>query len=61
MSESKFKLGNLQIAGLIIALAGIAAYKTLWPWTPYWVDVIIILGGVVIAALKKLKRNSIDE
>jgi membrane protein YdbS with pleckstrin-like domain len=33
----------MKIVGLAFAIGILVAYKFLWPWTPFWADLIVIV------------------
>jgi len=56
MAQTTGKPKPLLIAFLVIAILVLLAYKVLWPWTPYWVD--ILVGVVALVLWLSQKRSS---
>ena len=56
MTQTTGKPKPLPIALLVIAILVLLAYKALWPWAPYWVD--ILVGVVALVLWLSQKRSS---
>jgi hypothetical protein len=44
---------TVQVLGIVGAALALVAYKVLLPWTPFWVDALVVVVGIVVFILTK--------
>jgi len=52
----------MKLFGLLFAIAILVAYKFLWPWTPLWVDLIVMtVSAILYVSSVKSREAQNDE
>jgi len=52
------KTNGLRVFALLVAVIVIGAYKLLWPWAPFWVDLVVIALGLVLYISSSRSRRT---
>ncbi len=61
MFKTAGKPKSFPIVLLVIAILALLAYKVLWPWMPYWVDILVGVVALVLWLSQKRSSQKVSE
>ncbi len=57
-SKQNAKPSTFRVFVLVVLALALVVYRFLWPWTPFWVDALVIAAAIVIYVCRPSKPSA---